>query len=397
MAFTYTAPDFFDINAHLTEDERQIRDTIREFVSKEVVPIIDDCYVQDKFPKHLIPMLAELGVFGATIQGYGCAGVSYTAYGVMMQELERGDSGLRSFVSVQGALAMHAINAYGTEEQKKKYLPKMAKGEWIGCFGLTEHDFGSNPAGLVTRARKDGNDYIINGSKMWITSGSISDVAIIWAKLEGEGDDIHGFIVEKGTPGFTASDIHKKFSLRASVTSELSLQDVRVSSAQKLNVKGLKGPIGCLVNARYGISWGVLGAAMSCFDEAVRYSKTRVQFDRPIAGFQLVQAKLANMFTEITKGQLLAYHLGRLKDEGKATVFQVSMAKMNNTKIALEAARTTRDILGGSGITHEYQCGRHMLNLESVFTYEGTDDIHRLILGQHITGIESFRAGPVKP
>ena len=395
MNFTYTAPDFFDINSHLTDDERAIRDTIREFVQKEVVPIIDDCYVQDKFPKHLIPMLAELGVFGATIQGYGCAGVSYTAYGVMMQELERGDSGLRSFVSVQGALAMHAINAYGTDEQKKKYLPKMAKGEFIGCFGLTEHDFGSNPAGLVTRARKDGGDYILNGAKMWITSGSISDLAIIWAKLEGEGDDIHGFIVEKGTPGFTSSDIHKKFSLRASVTSELSLQDVRVPASQKLNIKGLRGPIGCLVNARYGISWGVLGAAMSCFDEAVRYSKTRVQFDRPIAGFQLVQAKLANMFTEITKGQLLAYHLGRLKDQGKATVFQVSMAKMNNTKIALEAARTTRDILGGSGITHEYQCGRHMLNLESVFTYEGTDDIHRLILGQHITGIEAFRAGPI--
>jgi glutaryl-CoA dehydrogenase len=271
----------------------------------------------------------------------------------------------------------------------------MAKGELLGCFGLTEHDFGSNPAGLSTTAVRDGSDYIINGAKMWITSGSISDLAIIWAKVPQADNRIHGFIVESGAKGLTAKDIKKKFSLRASITSELHLQDVRVGTSQVLNVVGLKGPVGCLEHARYGISWGVLGAAMACFDEAVRYSKTRVQFDRPIAGYQLVQAKLANILTEITKGQLLALQLGRLKDQGRSTVQQVSMAKMNNTRMALETARVCRDILGGVGITHEYQCGRHMLNLESVFTYEGTDDIHRLILGQTITGIDAFRAEEV--
>jgi glutaryl-CoA dehydrogenase len=395
MSFQYQAPDFFDINALLSDEERQIRDSVREFVSKEIIPHVDDWFMNDEFPRKLIPVLGEMGVFGATIQGYGCAGVSYTSYGLMMQELERGDSGLRSFVSVQGALAMHAINAYGTEDQKKKYLPKMATGQLLGCFGLTEHDFGSNPSGMITTARKEGTNYIINGSKMWITSGSIADLAIVWAKVPEDNNRIHGFIVEKGTPGFSATDIKKKFSLRASITSELHLADVKVHESQRLDVVGLKGPIGCLFHARYGIAWGTLGAAQACYDEALRYSKSRIQFDRPIAGFQLVQAKLSDMFTDITKGQLLAYHLGRLKDAGKATVQQVSMAKMNNTALALKAARTTRDILGGSGITHEYQCGRHMMNLESVFTYEGTDDMHRLIIGQHITGIDAFRAGPI--
>lgn len=387
----FEAPDFYDIDELLSDDERQVRDTVRQFVSKEIVPIIDDCFINDRFPKHLVPMLAELGAFGPTIQGYGCAGLNPTSYGLIMQELERGDSGLRSFVSVQSSLCMHPIHAYGTEEQKNKYLPKMAKGELIGCFGLTEPDYGSNPAGMVTRARKDGDHYVLNGSKMWITNGSIADLAIVWAKVPENGDRIHGFIVEKGTPGFEARDIHKKFSLRASVTSELSFQDCRVPASQMLEVQGLKGPMNCLFNARFGISWGVLGAAMACYDEALNYSKTRIQFDKPIASFQLVQAKLVEMFTEITKGQLLALRLGRLKDANKATIQQVSMAKMNNVSMALKIARVTRDILGGSGITHEYQCGRHMMNLESVNTYEGTEDIHRLILGEHITGIPAYR------
>ncbi len=372
----------------LTPDERQVRATVREFVSKEIIPIIDQCFVTDRFPKELVPGLAALGVFGPTIEGYGCAGLNSTSYGLIMQELERGDSGLRSFVSVQSSLCMHPIHAYGSEDQRKKYLPKMAKGELIGCFGLTEPDFGSNPAGLITSAQKDGSHYVINGTKMWITSGSIADLAIVWAKSDGR---IHGFIVEKGTPGFTAKDIHNKFSLRASVTSELNFQDCRVHESQMLNIVGLKGPVGCLVNARYGISYGVIGAAMACYDEALNYAKTRIQFDKPIASFQLVQAKLVEMFTEITKAQLLAWRLGRLKDEGRATVQQVSMAKMNNVSMALKIARQCRDILGGSGITHDYQCGRHMLNLESVNTYEGTEDIHRLILGEHITGLAAFK------
>ncbi len=389
----FEAPDFMQIDELLTPDERQIRATVRDFVSKEIIPIIDDCFVSDRFPKELVPGLAKLGVFGPTIEGYGCAGLNSTSYGLIMQELERGDSGLRSFVSVQSSLCMHPIHAYGTDEQKNKYLLKMAKGELIGCFGLTEPDFGSNPAGLTTRATKDGSHYILNGTKMWITSGSIADLAIVWAKLKDSTgkDRIHGFIVDKGTPGFTAKDIHKKFSLRASITSELNFQDCRVHESQMLDVVGLKGPVGCLFNARYGISYGVIGAAMACYDEALNYAKTRIQFDKPIASFQLVQAKLVDMFTEITQAQLLAWRLGRLKDEGRATVQQVSMAKMKNVSMALKIARQCRDILGGSGITHEYQCGRHMLNLESVNTYEGTEDIHRLILGEHITGISAFK------
>ena len=407
----FEAPDFFDINELLTPEERQIRDSVREFTTHEIMPIIEDCFMHDRFPKELVPKLAALGVFGPTIQGHGCAGLNATSYGLIMQELERGDSGLRSFVSVQSSLCMHPIDAFGTDEHKQKYLPKMAKGELIGCFGLTEPDFGSNPAGMITTARKDGDDYVINGTKMWITNGSIADLAIVWAKVPSpsgprsahsiRGQEagasarldgrIHGFIVEKGTPGFTTRDIQKKFSLRASVTSELHFQDCRVPASQMLQVQGLKGPVDCLFNARFGISWGVLGAAMACYDEALNHSKTRIQFDKPIASFQLVQAKLVDMFTEITKGQLLALRLGRLKDQGKATVQQVSMAKMNNVPMALNIARVTRDILGGSGITHEYQCGRHMMNLESVNTYEGTEDIHRLILGEHITGISAYR------
>ncbi len=385
----YTAIDFYNIDELLNEEERMIRDTIREFTSKEIVPIIDDAFMKDEFPKHLIPMLAEMGTLGATIQGYECAGLSYTAYGLIMQELERGDSGVRSFVSVQGALCMFPIYAYASEEHKQKFLPKMAKGELIGCFGLTEPDFGSNPGGMITKAKKDGDSYIINGAKSWITNGGVADLAIVWAK-DDEGK-IRGFIVEKDTKGFKTRDIHKKFSLRASITSELIFEDCRIPAKNILNVSGLKGPFSCLNNARYGISWGALGAAMGCFDEALRYSKTRIQFDKPIAGFQLIQAKLANMFTEITKGQLLALRLGRLKDAGKAEPQQISMAKMNNVSMALNCARVTRDILGASGITHEYQCGRHAMNLESVNTYEGTEDIHRLILGHHITGIEAFR------
>lgn len=385
----YNAPDFFNVDAHLTEDERMIRDTMRQFVSKEVIPIIEKHHREATFPKHLIPQLAEMGTLGATIQGYGCAGLNYTSYGLMMQELERGDSGVRSFVSVQGALAMFPISAFGTEEQKKKYLPEMAAGKMIGCFGLTEPDFGSNPGGMLTRAKKDGDHYILNGVKMWITNGGISDVAIVWAK--NDNDKIVGFIVDRELKGFKVVDIHNKFSLRASVTSELIFEDCRVPAKNMLQVEGLKGPFACLNNARFGISWGALGAAMACFDEAVRYSKTRIQFDKPIASFQLVQAKLAYMFTEITKGQLLALHLGRAKDNGTLLTEQISMAKMNNVSEALKIARITRDILGAAGITDEYQCGRHMANLESVNTYEGTEDIHRLIIGNYVTGIPAFK------
>lgn len=387
----FQSPDFYHIDELLTEEEKMIRQTVRTFVSNEVMPIIDDCFMKDQFPKNWIPKLAELGVFGATIQGYECAGLNYTSYGLIMQELERGDSGLRSFVSVQGALCMYPIYQFGTEEQKQKYLPEMAKGKLIGCFGLTEPDFGSNPNGMITRADKDGDHYILNGSKMWITNGGIADLAIVWAKCPQEDNKILGFIVDRNTPGFSTKDIHKKFSLRASITSELIFESCRISAKQKLQVSGLKGPFSCLNHARYGISWGAIGAAMACYDEALNYAKTRIQFDKPIASFQLVQAKLVEMFTNITKDQLLALQLGRLKDQGQVIPQHISMAKMNNVSNALKAARVARDILGASGITHEYQCGRHMMNLESVNTYEGTEDIHRLILGEFITGIPSYR------
>lgn len=387
----FSSPDFFNIESMLESDEIMIRDTVRDFVSREVIPVIDECFMKDEFPRKWIPELGALGVFGATIKGYGCAGLSYTSYGLIMQELERGDSGLRSVVSVQGALCMHPIAEFGTEEQKQKYLPKMAKGELIGCFGLTEPDFGSNPSGMITRADKDGDHYVINGSKMWITNGGISDLAIVWAKCPQENNKVLGFIVDRDTPGFTVRDIHKKFSLRASVTSELIFENCRVHAKQKLNVIGLKGPFSCLNHARYGISWGAIGAAMACYDEALNYAKTRIQFDKPIASFQLVQAKLVEIFTNISKDQLLALQLGRLKDQGKTIPQQISMAKMNNVSNALKTARVARDILGASGITHEYQVGRHMMNLESVNTYEGTEDIHRLVLGEYITGLPAYR------
>ncbi len=366
-----------------------VRASIRQFVSQEIIPTISEHFEKGTFPHHLIPGLAELGTLGSTIRGYDCAGLSYTSYGLIMQELERGDSGIRSFVSVQGALCMYPISAFGTEDQKKKYLPKMARGELIGCFGLTEPDFGSNPAGMLTSAKADGNDYIINGNKMWITNGGFADLAIVWAKAED--GKVRGFIVEKGTPGFKTRNIEKKFSLKASVTSELIFENCRVPKTQMLEVIGFKGPFSCLNNARFGISWGALGAAMACYDEALEYAKTRIQFDQPIASFQLVQAKLVKMFTEITKGQLLALQLGRLKDQDQALSQQISMAKMNNVAMALDCARVARDILGASGITFEYHSGRHMLNLESVNTYEGTEDIHRLILGEYITGIPAYR------
>ncbi|HSQ60850.1 MAG TPA: acyl-CoA dehydrogenase family protein [Acidobacteriota bacterium] len=381
--------DYMEIDGLFSEEEILIQDTARKFVQDRLMPIIEKHNRDATFPAHLIPEIGELGFLGANLEGYGCAGLSNVAYGLIMQELERGDSGFRSFVSVQGALCMWPIYEYGTEEQRKKYLPKMATGELIGCFGLTEADFGSNPSGMLTTARKDGDSYILNGSKMWITNGGVAHLAIVWAKLDGR---IRGFIVEKGTPGYSTSDIHGKFSLRASVTSELAFQDCRIPAENLLpNVDGLKGPLGCLNQARYGIAWGGIGAAMACYHEALNYSKTRIQFDRPIAGFQMVQEKLAWMIREITKGQLLVLQVGRLKDAGKAKPHHISMAKMNNVDVGLQCARLGRAILGANGITDEYQCGRHMCNLESVYTYEGTHDIHTLIIGEAVTGIPAYK------
>ena len=381
--------DFMEIDSLFSEEEILIRDTARKFVQDKLMPIIEKHNRDATFPSHLIPEIGELGFLGANLEGYGCAGLSNVAYGLIMQELERGDSGFRSFVSVQGALCMWPIYEYGTEEQRKKYLPKMATGELIGCFGLTEADFGSNPSGMLTTARKDGNSYILNGSKMWITNGGVADVAIVWARLDGR---IRGFLVDRGTPGYSTSDIHGKWSLRASVTSELSFQDCKIPEENLLPMaEGLKGPLGCLNQARYGIAWGGIGAAMACYHEALSYSKTRIQFDRPIAGFQMVQEKLAWMIREITKGQLLVLQLGRLKDQGKAKPHHVSLGKMNNVQVGLQCARLAREILGANGITDEYQCGRHMCNLESVYTYEGTHDIHTLIVGEAITGIPAYK------
>ncbi len=381
--------DFMEIDSLFSEEEILIRDTARKFVQDKLMPIIEKHNRDATFPSHLIPEIGELGFLGANLEGYGCAGLSNVAYGLIMQELERGDSGFRSFVSVQGALCMWPIYEYGTEEQRKKYLPKMATGELIGCFGLTEADFGSNPSGMLTTARKDGNSYILNGSKMWITNGGVADVAIVWARLDGR---IRGFLVDRGTPGYSTSDIHGKWSLRASVTSELSFQDCKIPEENLLpKAEGLKGPLGCLNQARYGIAWGGIGAAMACYHEALSYSKTRIQFDRPIAGFQMVQEKLAWMIREITKGQLLVLQLGRLKDQGKAKPHHVSLGKMNNVQVGLQCARLAREILGANGITDEYQCGRHMCNLESVYTYEGTHDIHTLIVGEAITGIPAYK------
>ncbi|MBK7755165.1 MAG: acyl-CoA dehydrogenase family protein [Deltaproteobacteria bacterium] len=384
----FTGVDLYNIDAQLTEEERAVRDLVRSWVDDRIIPIIEQHCRAGTFPMHLVPEIGEMGLLGANIEGYGCAGLSNVAYGLICQELERGDSGLRSFVSVQGSLAMHPIRSFGTEEQRVKYLPEMAAGRMIGCFGLTEPDFGSNPGGMLTKAVDDGDSYVLNGAKMWITNGTLAHVAVVWAKLDGE---IRGFIVEKGDPGFSAPEMHGKHSLKASVTSELVFQDCRIPKDRILpGVKGLRGPFSCLNNARFGISWGALGAAMACYHSAVEYSKTRIQFDKPIASFQLIQMKLAWMLREITKGQLLALHAGRIKDKGELIPEQVSLAKMNNVDIALQIARTARDIHGANGILDEYPVMRHMANLESVYTYEGTHDIHNLILGRWITGIQAF-------
>jgi glutaryl-CoA dehydrogenase len=385
------APDYYDLDALLTDEERITRDTVRAFVEQECVPLLESCFSREEFPRQLIPRLGELGVFGANLQGYGCAGMNNVAYGLVMQELERGDSGLRSMASVQGGLAMYGIYAYGTEEQKQRWLPAMARGEAIGCFGLTEPDHGSDPGGMETRARKVGDEWVISGVKRWITNGSVADVAIVWAKTAPD-DEIRGFLVERGTPGYSAHDLKGKFSLRASITSELVLEDVRLPASQLLpNVAGLKGPFGCLNQARYGIVWGAIGAAMTCYETALDYAQHRVQFDRPIAGFQLVQQKLVDMITEITKGQLLAYRLAKLKDAGRVRAQQISLAKRNNVGQALHIARLARDILGANGIVNEYPVIRHMLNLETVNTYEGTYDMHTLIVGRDLTGIDAVR------
>jgi glutaryl-CoA dehydrogenase len=387
--------DFYNLDSVLTEDERAVRDTVRRFVDDRVLPIIGDCYVEGRFPLELVPEMAELGVFGANLpEEYGCAGLNNVAYGLIMQELERGDSGMRSFASVQGALEMYPIFAFGSEEQKRDLLPKMAKGELIGCFGLTEPDFGSNPAGMITRARKqrDGG-WILSGNKMWITNGSTAHIAIVWAKTGNDDSEesIRGFVVPTDTRGFSAKDQKGKLSLRASDTSELVLEEVHIPASALLpGSGGLKSPLMCLTQARYGIAWGAIGAAMACFEEAVRYSENRVMFGKPIAAFQLQQQRLAEMLTQIVSAQLLALHLGRLKDDGSYTPQQVSLAKRNNVDAATNIAREARRLLGANGILAEYASMRHMANLESVYTYEGTHDIHTLVLGQAVTGINAF-------
>jgi glutaryl-CoA dehydrogenase len=387
--------DFYDIDSVLSEEERAVRDSVGRFVDERVLPVIGKAYVDGKFPRDLVPGMAELGMFGANLpEEYGCAGLNNVAYGLIMQELERGDSGVRSFASVQGALVMYPIYAFGNEDQKRHYLPKMASGEIIGCFGLTEPDYGSNPSGMITMARRQGDgDYIINGAKMWITNGSTAQIAIVWAKTDDDKSDrsIRGFIVPTDAKGFKAKDQKGKLSLRASDTSELVLQDVRVGPEALLPKSGgIKSPLMCLTQARYGISWGAIGAAMACYEEAVSYSKNRVMFDRPIGGFQLQQARLADMLTGIVKGQLLSLHLGRLKDLGTYTPQQVSLAKRNNVDMATNVAREARRLLGANGILAEYASMRHMANLESVYTYEGTHDVHTLVLGQAITGLSAF-------
>jgi glutaryl-CoA dehydrogenase len=382
------ATDLYYIDHLLSEEERLVRDTVRKFVRERVLPVIGEHFEAGTFPRDLIPAIAELGLLGMHIDGYGCAGLSAVCYGLACQELEAGDSGLRSFVSVQGSLAMFPIFAFGSEEQKQRWLPPMARGEVLGCFGLTEPDSGSDPGSMRTTARRDGNSFVLDGSKMWITNGGIADMAIVWARAE---DGVRGFIVERSTPGFTTSDIHHKLSLRASVTSELHFEDCRVSTENMLpNVRGLRGPLSCLDEARFGIAWGATGAARACYEVALDYAKTRIQFNRPIASFQLVQQKLAIMATELVKAQLLALQLGRLKDEGLLHPVQISLAKRNNVREALKTAREARSVLGANGITLEYPISRHSNNLESVYTYEGTDDIHTLIIGHAITGENAF-------
>jgi len=388
--------DFFNIDSFLSEDERAVRDSVRRFVDERVLPIIGSCYVDGRFPREILPDLAELGVFGANLpEEYGCAGLNNVAYGLIMQELERGDSGVRSFASVQGALAMYPIYAFGSEEQKKSLLPRMAKGEVIGCFGLTEPDFGSNPSGMITMAREQNDGtWLLNGSKMWITNGSTAQIAVVWAKTNGDKEDksIRGFVVPTNTKGFSSKDQKGKLSLRASDTSELVFQDLALPADAILPKSGgLKSPLMCLTQARYGISWGAIGAAMACFEEALEYSKNRIMFDRPIGGFQIQQERLAEMLTEIVKAQLVSLHLGRLKDAGTFTPQQVSLAKRNNVSIATDIAREARRLLGANGILAEYSAMRHMANLESVYTYEGTHDVHSLVLGQALTGLNAFK------
>jgi glutaryl-CoA dehydrogenase len=390
----FAGVDFYDAESLLSEEERAVRDMVRRFVDDEVMPIIGEHYVAGSFPRALIPEMGELGFLGANLpEEYGCAGLNNVAYGLIMQELERGDSGVRSFASVQGALVMFPIHEYGSEEQRRKWLPKLATGKLVGCFGLTEPDYGSNPGGMITTARETSDGWVLNGAKMWITNGSMADIAVVWAKT-GALDDpksIRGFIVPTDTKGFTAKDQEGKLSLRASDTSELVLEDVHVGKDALLpNSRGLRCPLMCLTQARYGIAWGAVGAAMACYDEALSYGKARVMFDRPIAAFQLQQARLAEMLTEITKAQLLCVQLGRLKDRGTATPQQVSLAKRNNVNMAAECARETRRLLGANGILIEYQAMRHLVNLESVYTYEGTHDMHTLILGEAVTGISAF-------
>ena len=394
MAEKFQGFDFYDLDSALSEEERMIRDAIREWVEEEVVPIIGEAYYERRFPRSLIPGLGELGVLGANLpEEYGCAGLNNVAYGLIMQELERGDSGLRSFVSVQGALVMYPIHAFGSEEQRREWLPRLASADAIGCFGLTEPDYGSNPGGMITTARKTADGWVLNGTKMWITNGSMADVAVVWAQTDAPGNakGIRGFVVPTDTPGFSARDQKGKLSLLASDTSELALQDVHVpDDALMPGSAGLKSPLMCLTQARYGIAWGVVGAAMACFHEALSYSRQRVMFDTVIGAKQIQQVRIADMLTGITQGQLLALQVGRLKDEGRATPQQVSLAKRANCHMACEVAREARRLLGANGILVEYSAMRHMANLESVYTYEGTHDIHSLILGQAMTGLSAF-------
>jgi glutaryl-CoA dehydrogenase len=387
---SFPGVDFLDFDSLLSNDEKLARQTTRRFVDEQILPIIEEHNREGRFPKQLVPQMAQLGLFGASLKGYGCAGMSNVEYGLVMQEIERGDSALRSFISVQSALVMYPIHAFGSDGQKQKWLPLLQQGAAIGCFGLTEPQFGSNPGGMLTRAVRQGSSYVLNGEKMWITSGSMADVSLIWAKCED--GKVRGFLVERGAPGFASRDIHGKYSLRASITSALSMTDCRIPVENLLpGVEGLKGPLSCLNQARYGIGWGAIGAAMACYETALSYAKQRKQFDnRPIASHQLVQEKLVWMITEITKAQFLMLQVGRLKDQDRAHPSHISMAKMNNVWIARETARMAREILGANGIVDDYPIMRHMANLESVYTYEGTHDIHKLVIGERITGISAF-------
>ena len=381
--------DFWQLEDQYSEDEKMVRDTVRQFVQDQVLPTIEHHFREGSFPKEIVPEMAEMGLLGANLEGYGCAGLGAVAYGLIMQELERGDSGVRSFVSVQGALCMFPIHAYGSEEQRERWLPRMAKGEVIGCFGLTEPDAGSNPGGMKTRAVQRGDRWVLNGAKAWITNGTIADLAVVWARTDG---GIRGFLVERGTRGFSSKDHVGKFSLRASVTSELIFEDCEIPLSNELpGAQGLKAPLGCLTQARYGIAWGTVGSALAVFDEALRYAKSRVVFDKPIAGFQIQQEKLVWMASEISKAQLVNLRLGRLKEQGRATPEMVSFGKRTGCWVARECAKLGREILGANGIMDEYQVGRHLCNIESVYTYEGTHDIHTLILGEHLTGLSAYR------